>query len=279
MAGFAIGYLHAADRLWQFDFMRRFALGRLSEVLGEVAIPLDESMRLLMIRETCEHALEAHQEPEAQKYLEAYLKGIKEYVKRNPLPIQYHILWSEFDDYESIDICAIGKLMFFSMTHNWGIEVVRDYILALTKDEEFMQDMFGFDPDHFDEIPTYVINDLELQEIGFFMNDTKMEDLKPRVTNINKFAIQEIKKGLEVVEGVQSVGGSNNWIISGDYTKSGKPIFVNDPHLNNGMPSVWYLSHVEYTNGSFIFGATIPGIPAFSIFATEHVAVGVTSIF
>lgn len=98
-----------------------------------------------------------------------------------------------------------------------------------------------------------------------------------RVSDVQAY-LKNVTKTLEDFITHKS-GGSNSWVISGDHTKSGKPLFVNDPHLKNSMPSTWHLSHIQFPDGKFISGACIPGLPFYAVFSTESTSGGVTSIF
>ena len=272
ISGFALGYIHAADRLWQIDFLRRIAQGRISEIFGKAAIDVDKAMRVLDLRGTCEtHGA-------TNEYYENYVRGINEYVKRNNLPIHYKILQIGFHDYDIVDICTILKVMFLFLNHNWGVEIARDYILALTKDEELMNNMFTFDPEYFDELTTYIMTDNELKQSNHFFNRSG-EDMydNPRVSELKNFFINEVNNTLKFAESFESAG-SNSWVISGNYTKNGKPILVNDPHLSNSIPSAWHISHTEYPNGDFRAGASIPGVGIYFVFSTNYIVGGLTNI-
>lgn len=170
--------------------------------------------------------------------------------------------------------------MHIFLNHDWGAEIARDYILALTKDEELMNSIFAFDPEYFDDLNTYIMTDFELEVHGRFHNKTDLElEEKDRKTHIFNYIKQEIKDVHDNLERVHEMGGSNSWVISGKHTKSGKPILVNDPHLSNTIPGAWYLVHIEYPDGKYITGATSPGIPLACIFQSDKIAAGITAVF
>mmetsp|Transcript_15028 Transcript_15028/g.17359 ORF Transcript_15028/g.17359 Transcript_15028/m.17359 type:complete len:159 (-) Transcript_15028:556-1032(-) len=96
IGAFTIGYITAADRLWQIEYLRRLAQGHMSEILGSVAVELDEAMRILSLDNTCNISRDSFATEGAYDYYESYAEGINEYVKRNTLPIQFQVFWLEF---------------------------------------------------------------------------------------------------------------------------------------------------------------------------------------
>ncbi|CAI2384072.1 unnamed protein product [Moneuplotes crassus] len=278
-AGYALGYLHARDRLWQMDYLRRLAQGRLSEVLGSKTIKLDEAMKVIQTTKTCKHIVTQFENKDAKLYIEAYVDGINDYVKENSLPIQYKILWSEFDEWTMIDTCAAFQFIRFSLTHNWGLEVARDFVKATTDNEELMHSMFAFDHQYFDEFMHTIVEDSDLRELNMFSQAATHEVVEnPRVSNISHYFKSEVEKAFDMIQEID-IEGSNSWVISGNLTKSGEAILANDPHLTNQAPSTWYPCHIMFPDGTDLFGAAIPtfGVPV--IIATDKIATGMTSIF
>ena len=103
IAAFTLGYLNAADRLWQIEYLRKLSQGRLSEVFGKVAYKLDEAMRIVGLHHTCDLTREYFTSQEAFDYYDYFAKGINEYVKRNPLPIQFQLFWINFEPWTLSD--------------------------------------------------------------------------------------------------------------------------------------------------------------------------------
>ena len=279
-AGFALGYLHAKDRLWQMDYLRRLSQGRLSEVLGSATIPVDEAVRVLQIEKSCKTIITQLESKEIEDYHQAYTDGINYYSTHNKLPLQYHILWTEFEEWNTIDSCTTMQLVRFFLSHNWGLEIARDYILALTNDEELMNSMFAFDPEYFDEMTTYIVHDEDLKKANLFSNATDHEvKVNPRVANISHYFNQEVEKAFSSIIPEHVEGGSNSWVIDGRFTKSGKPILVNDPHLTNQIPSSWYVAHIILPDGSDILGASITSFSLPVVISTKNIATAMTAVF
>ena len=140
--------------------------------------------------------------------------------------------------------------------------------------------LFPFHTETFDELTTHVITEHELQMQDSFVdnineifaNSSRAAKLSTYLTEQVKIIDEELKDGIKI-------DGSNSWAISEKHTKSGKPIFWSDPHLSNSVPSIWYLSHIEFPDGSYIFGANFPGCPIPAIGSTDKIAYGITNIY
>ena len=112
------------------------------------------------------------------------------------------------------------------------------------------------------------------------MNNTDDEEpINSREADIATYAIKQAKNIHEQINQSLKVQGSNSWVISGKHTKSGKPILSDDTHLSNGVPSLWYVSHITYPDGTYMFGCTVPGFPIHVFMATDKIAIGGTNLF
>lgn len=160
--------------------------------------------------------------------------------------------------------------MGFMLSGNWGLEFTRDYISAVTKDEELIQSLFSYSDAYFDELTEVIITEEELKDIGLYTTKRPEEIRDIKKGNLTQYIEEIVHEIIEDIETV-SLDGSNAWVVSGEHTETGKPIIANDPHLGNGIPSIWFYSHTEYPDGSFVSGATLPGIPFYTIFTTEKI--------
>lgn len=215
-----LGYVHAQDRLWQMELMRRIAAGRLSEILGKKMLKTDKFFLSLGITEAAEKTIKnLNKTTQSYKLTEAYLKGINQFIESGPTPIEYKIVGVKKEKFVMNDIYNVFGYMSFSfaMAHK------TDPLLSKMKDklgEEYLAELdLKVNPDT-TIIP--VFNEAEGIESEF-------------VT-----AVDVIMENIPVSPFI----GSNSWVIASPKTADGKVIFANDPHIGYSQPAVWYQSHI-----------------------------------
>jgi penicillin amidase len=249
-AMFAIGYVHAQDRLWQMEMNRRTAWGTLSEVLGEKALEADRFLRLLKLRRVSEQVL-AKITPESRAALEAYAAGVNAFLAESPwLPPEFVVLGARPQAWTALDSIGWSLVMAWELSANFRTEVAR-LRLARTLDARQMQEFFSIEPGKVQP---------PLPDLAALYGDALAVRAPAQVAAIE----------------TEIVPGSNNWVLSGARTTSGKPLLANDPHLGLATPAVWYLAHVE-APGLVMVGATFPGLPMVAIGHNGRVAWGVTT--
>ena len=145
---FAQGFVHAQDRLWQMDFQRRLVAGRLSEILGEVAVPLDRWMRILCMRRAAE------KEPslipgETLGLLEAYVAGINARIELGRLPVEFTLLRYKPEPWTVVDSLSWSKMMAWTLSVNWETELLRAQLIALLGAEKAAE----LEPNDYKESP------------------------------------------------------------------------------------------------------------------------------
>ncbi|HUL55525.1 MAG TPA: penicillin acylase family protein, partial [Usitatibacter sp.] len=122
---FAMGYVHAQDRLWQMDFQRRIAQGRLSEILGERAFDTDRLMRTLGIARVADRIV-AHADAQTRANLEAYAAGVNAYVDSGAtLPIEFHVFDVDFEPWKPADTMGWLGVMAWDLSTNFRLELTR----------------------------------------------------------------------------------------------------------------------------------------------------------
>ena len=249
-AFFALGWVHAEDRLWQMDFQRRVASGRLSEVLGARTLEVDKLMRTLGLMRVAEANLGAVS-PEIRSVLEAYAAGVNAWMEhhRGPLSPEFLMLGYQPEPWRPVDTVLWGRLMALQLSGNYQSELARARIASVLTSEE-MARLF---PGDSGAGPTS-LGAAALESV------TKLADTLP--------TLQEIP-GL-------AAGASNAWVLAGAHTKSGKPILANDPHLGFSAPTLWYLARIE-TPTMTLAGATAPGVPAVVIGHNGQIGWGFTT--
>lgn len=246
----AQGFITAQDRLFQMDLSRRQASGQLSEVIGNKALSRDKFFRTLGLRRAAEMSLPVYSK-EAQQTLEWYAQGVNAYIEQtiqqNKLPVEFQLLGYQPKPWTPVDSLTIGKYMAFDLGGHWEGSAFRYYLT-----QNFPADKA------FDLFPTYPVD-----------APTIIETAKNNPINLSKsFASAVIP---------YEWNGSNNWVVSGSKTKSGKPILSNDPHLALGTPSIWYETHLQGA-GIEVSGVIFAGVPGIIVGHNRHIAWGVTNV-
>ena len=126
---FAQGFVHAHDRLWQMEFQRRLVAGRLAEVLGPDALPIDRWMRILGMRRVAEAEVACWQ-PDARAEMEAYAAGVNPRIGRGALPVEFTLLRFRPEPWTPADSLSWAKMMAWSLSVNWETELLRAQLIA-----------------------------------------------------------------------------------------------------------------------------------------------------
>ncbi len=252
---FAQGFVHAQDRLFQLDFNRRLIAGRLSEILGELTLPLDRWMKTLTLRRVAEFEA-AQLDPIYTAELSAYASGINAYIHRGKLPIEFTLLRYQPEDWIVADTLSWIKMMAWSLSVNWESELLRAQLIARLGPEKAAE----LEPPHLSRWPFVVPPDLDYSSLDL----SALE----RTRLIRPFAGPTPYDGL----------GSNNWVVSGALTQSGKPLLANDMHLGLTSPAIWYENHLSCGDLS-VTGVTFPSIPGVVAGHNGHVAWSFTNGF
>ncbi len=240
-AAFAMGFVHAQDRLWQMELQRRIGAARLSEVFGERGLKTDRFLRTLGVYRVAERNFAALS-PEVQAIYEAYAAGVNAYLEGRSglLPPEFVLLGHDPEPWRPADSLVWLKMMAWDLGDNFRDELLRAR-LAGRLDEAQLRDLWAPYPGDAPAAPESGAPTVARPEID--------------VAGIDFEAL-----AAALPEGPPAGLGSNNWALSGAHTESGKPLLANDPHLGLSIPSVWYLAHVRA--GDFeIMGATLPGLP------------------
>ncbi len=245
----AQGYIQAQDRLFQMDLSRRQASGRLSEVVGEQAVDRDKFFRTLGLRRAAEASVDIHSE-QAINVLNWYAEGVNQFIEEaknsGKLPVEFTLLGYEPEKWTPIDSLTIGKYMAFDLGGHWQGQAFRLWALENLPEDKAL-DVF---PSYPEEAPTILSY---LDEIDIPVEKAFASAIIPPEFN-----------------------GSNNWVVSGDKTASGKPILADDPHLALNTPSIWYQMHLQAPEVN-VSGVIFSGIPGIILGHNEQIAWGVTN--
>ncbi|WP_139490381.1 penicillin acylase family protein [Brevibacillus dissolubilis] len=264
----AQGYVTAQDRLWQMDLSRRAVAGRLSEVMGESQVATDTFFRTLQLYRMGEKSVEVSSH-DTSVALMAYAEGVNTYIAEaigeNKLPPEFSLLGYQPEAWKPADTVAIYKLMAYQLNRTWASEVFL-YQLRQKVGDELARQL----------LPVYPVGAVTIiPDDETPSNKMPNRELPPSGTGVNLDSLMQA-----AVFPDESLG-SNNWVVSGTKTASGKPLLANDPHLGISAPSIWYQSHL-IVNGPEeklnVIGVTFPGSPGIMIGHNEQIAWGVTNV-
>lgn len=272
---FAQGYVHAQDRFWQMDFWRHIGSGRLSEMFGESQVESDTFLRTMGWRPVAEAEYELSS-PRTRAILDAYAAGVNAYLAgRGPgqVSLEYAVLGLQNPDYRieewtPADTITWIKVMAWELRSNLDEELDRA-TLAARFGVERAEQMY---PPYPLDFPVIVEG-----EGGSAAVD------RPALPPVSLTALAETVRRVDAVTGQRFEGiGSNNWVVSGERTASGKPLLANDPHLALQMPSIWYQNHLRCQPVGpdcplEVVGFSFPGAPGVVIGHNARVAWGFTN--
>ena len=315
---FAQGYVTAQDRLWQMDMMRRAAAGELSEVVGEDTVKMDREERILGLRLAAE-AAEKNVSARDRAYFGAYARGVNAFLEshRDRLSLEFRLLKYTPRPWTVTDSMLVGARMVQDLNHYPNPPALtREKILAklgpeLTADlyvNSSWRDRPPTDRRRMEDEPTTNSGDED---------DDDGEEVDPEGTNsritsaspaghvpqgpnptfsrgLNGAAEAALLRSLSTYtakvrhsaleEADLFRAGSNNWVVSGQHTVSGKPLLSNDMHLDHQMPNLWYEAHLRTTatttnSGNFdVAGVTLPGVPFVIVGHNQRIGWGFTNV-
>ena len=248
----ALGYVHAQDRLWQMELMRRIAAGRLSEVFGKDLLKVDRFFGGLGIEEAANKTIATlDKASEAYILTQAYLDGINQYINEGKTPLEFTLLGLEKEKYTIKDIYNVFGYMSFS----FAAAHKTDPLLTEIKEKlgaSYLNELLG----------------------SYNENLTIIKNKTPDKINatISK-AVASIMDDLPVSPFI----GSNSWVIAPEKTKNGKVIFANDPHIEFSQPSVWYQNHIKTPNFE-IYGFNVALMPFPLLGHNREYAYGLTML-
>lgn len=248
---FAQGFVAAQDRLWQMDLWRRQGEGKLAEVLGEKAIERDKFARLLRYRGDMKAEWESYA-PDAKPIIESFVRGVNALIESSGdrLPIEFQLTGTKPEPWTP-EVC-LTRMAGYVMTRNASTEVQRA-VLARQFGKEFVDEWIETEPDKKLELPP----GLDLEGID------------------SKILASATAAGGPIV--FNPSDGSNNWVIDGTMSATGKPLLANDPHRTIALPSLRYMVHLVGP-GWNVIGAGEPALPGVAAGHNERVGFGFTIV-
>lgn len=289
----AQGYTMAQDRLWQMDLLRRVARGQLSEIVGAAALPVDKQFRVLRLAAAAERDV-SQLDTESRAAMEAYARGVNHFIEQHQsnLPLEFTLLKYKPQPWQPSDSLAIAGYMYQTLTNTWEAEIDRAKVTERVGADR-AKDLFSEETsmDHF------VIGDPGASANGNQRSGKSPDDeddnddmqpdgvLKAQRSPQNEDAPADAASALwpDIREFVQASQreirhslGSNNWVVSGSHTATGKPLLANDTHLELSIPPIWYEIHLT-APGWNVKGFTLPGAPLVVIGHNDRIAWGFTN--
>ncbi len=271
---FAQGYLHARQRLWQMDLLRRAGGARLSALLGEDLLETDQSMWRAGVPELAER-LQANASPKLRALVDAYVSGINAGIEslRQPPP-EYLLLRSEPERFTALDAFTVAALMAFDVAGNHDRELLR-LALAEQLDSEHMQ--------------VFLSENEQDPDFPYIWSPSESSDGPTESTNEDHAVIsfgwlEEPLAFADAVDvdrrppGASIQFGSNGWVVGPGKTADGHALFAFDSHDRLGLPNLFYEIHLFFGDGRQLRGWTVPGLPAFINGFNEQLAWGFTNI-
>jgi penicillin G amidase len=244
----ALGYLHASERMFQMEILRRVGQGRMAEIQGAELLGVDKFIRTVGFYREAEASFSALS-PWAQKRLTAYADGVNAFIDSHALPPEFLLAGDHPEPWKPADTLVVAKLEAYQLSQSFRLKLLRARLLQ------------KLGPDQTNWLfptakPGEPITTLPSLGDGHASRDN-VDDEMGALTGIGH-------------------GASNEWVIAGSRTETGKPILANDPHLDLSAPILWYLARIVTPEGS-VKGATIPGAPAFVLGQNDSIAWGLTT--
>lgn len=273
----AQGYTTAQDRLWQMDMYRRHASGELAEVLGGSLVAHDKAQRVLGFRRAAER-IYANLSVSEKSGVEAYARGVNLFIAQhgNTLPPEFRLLHYAPRPWRGEDSILIGTMMINDLDTHWETKLARERIAAkLSKLPNGAKLEAALYPvgSWRDRLPTGEVIDLtKPQPIPPPANDDDDDSTTAALD------VHELRETLGLPDCDACAVGSNNWVVSGAHTASGRPLLANDMHLSITVPNIWYMADLK-APGYHAAGVTLPGMPYVIEGHNESVAWGFTALY
>ena len=252
-AFFALGLLHAQDRLWQLEMNRRIVGGRMAEILGPGALDTDRFLRTLGVRRVAER-IAAQLDDGTRAALQAYADGVNAGIRitrEQPwkLSPEFLILGARPQDWTLADSIGWSTMMAWDLSGNHANELLR-FALSQSLGTGQIAQLLETDPPQ------------------------QLPDLAQLYRGIERAPVAGLLESMPPgdIEGI----GSNNWVVDGRHSSTGKPLLANDPHLGLASPALWYFAHLS-APGLDVIGATLPGLPTVVLGRNQRIAWGFTN--
>jgi penicillin amidase len=283
---FAQGFVTAQDRLWQMDMTRRFASGDLSAILGPDYVKVDTEQRILGLRQVAEQ-VSASLDPAERARLQAYADGVNAYIAQHQktLPMEFRLMTYFPYTWTVEDSLLVGLSLTEFLNHYTYRHVLQHEKILAKLGPQLTADLY-VNSSWRDHPPGSEGISIE-QEAP--LDEPPDEEEDPPTNGPKKPAPKGRRSELVGPQGVQQSleaglalasdlrPGSNNWVVSGAHSVTGKPMLSNDMHLDLRIPNTWYEAHLT-TEDYDVVGVTLPGVPYVIMGHNRHIAWGFTNL-
>jgi penicillin amidase len=279
---FAQGFVTAQDRLWQMDALRRHAAGDLAEILGPSLLLHDRLQRTLQIRASADRAILTLPSDQLH-FLERYAAGVNASMdlQRAHLPLEFRLLRYQPAPWTPRDSLLVGLAMFQDLTTSFTTELNREALTARLP-QHLVADLYPVVTWR-DHPPAQPIVDLttpqkDIPNVPLDESQTRLNKPAYTTSPADLLALQQTLRN-PICEGCFS--GSNDWVVSGTHTATGKPLLSNDMHLAHSVPGIWYQADLESPTPAgnlHVTGVSLPGVPFIIVGHNDHVAWGFTNL-
>jgi penicillin amidase len=256
-----LGFLHARDRLFQMELMRRKSAGRLAEIFGDKAVSIDKTQRDYQLEQTAANIVSAL--PAGQKsVLAAYVAGVNAFLSlAKVLPPEFIVLNLRPETWRAEDSILVALGMFQTLN---GQE--QDERMLSVMEQALPLPLVKFLTPDTDAYATVLVGG---------SGSRRPEQAIP-VSAFHALGSPDIALTKGAVAMESAIAGSNNWVVGGKKTADGRAIIANDMHLKFSAPNIWYRAEYQYADRSFS-GVTLPGVPLPIVGGNQHVAWGFTN--
>src|SRR5579859_6009675 len=310
---FAQGYVTAQDRLWQMDMTRRYAGGELAEILGPDLVEHDRAQRILSLRSEAQRS-SSRLDDQEKALFEAYARGVNAFIDshKNKLPLEFRLMGYSPKPWTMEDSYLVGAQMAQNLTHEqFANKLLREKLTAILGAQKAADLYINTswrdrppgetamkqepparpDPDGEEDsgddtnVAGVLLKKFRVSSFKFQDKSTQHSALSiqpkqvhhPSTSLRTGYDTEAQRKNLFVADDDPLVPGSNNWVVSGAHTVSGKPLLSNDMHLHHQIPNVWY--EAQLTAGTFdVEGFSLPGMPFISVGHNQRIAWGFTNL-
>ena len=272
---FAQGYVTASDRLWQMDLQRRTARGELSEIFGQATLAQDKLHRTFGFGRIIDQAA-ANLDPKFSVAVTAYSKGVNAYINSltdQTMPPEFRILQYKPRPWVPADSLAVGALMAEYLSSTWQLDLMRASLASLPKEkrEALLPETSPLD--------VLVVGSDRRQARS--ISPAVREGVSPAILAELRQLNEAQQRSFELLgltpPALETIHASNNWVVSGKRTATGKPLLANDPHIPASAPGIWYQTQL-IAPGIHVAGVTFPGVPGIVAGHNERIAWGVTNL-
>ena len=276
----AQGYVTAQDRLWQMDMLRRNAAGELAEVLGNSVAEHDKAQRVYQFRNVAQRVYASLPDADRRRY-EQYARGVNLFIAQSNgrWPSEFRFLHYRPRPWQGLDSVLIGLNMVETLDSHWEAKLGRELISNRLQNPKLEADLYPTGSWR-DQPPTAAVADMTQPHPAPSLDEDSDQAKKAPASRSEgpHEDIAALQRALGLSECAGCTPGSNNWVIAGKHTASGKPLLSNDMHLGLSVPNIWYMADLK-APGLHVAGVTLPGVPLVIAGHNEHVAWGFTALY